>query len=452
MDRRHFIKMSAVGSLVAGATSVTHAYSAEDKSVYHQPPSDVPVFDGSDVVVCGGGPAGIAAAIAVGRAGASVRLIEVHGFLGGVWTAGMVNNLLDRENKTGLMQEITRALADNDAQTTSKLFDIEYMKLLLETMCTQANVKLLYHSRVVAAVKNRDNRITHVVVENKSGRQAYRGNIFIDTTGEGDLSAQAGCEFDVGHPVTGKTQPMSMIALLGGIDHEQLVAKNFVRDSGGTSSETKRDFRAELKRAGIVPSYNQPSLFRIRNDHFAMMSNHEYGFSGIDAQDLTDATIEARQEVHRMVNALRKLGGIWKDIRILATSGQIGVREGRRIRGLYTLTKDDLIEGARFPDAVCRATFSVDVHALDSEHAGGGYSNEGVRAKPYDIPLRCLIAKDVNGLLMAGRCISGDFYAHASYRVTGNAVPMGEAAGTLAALAAKENRLPREIRVDELSL
>jgi len=451
MRRRTFIRMSAVGSLVAAGRPAALGYGASPgHEVYHQPPGDAPVIDSSDVVVCGGGPAGVAAAIAAARSGARVRLLEVHGFLGGVWTAGMVNNLLDCDNKDGLMKEIRAELTQNDAQVTFRLFDVEFMKLLLETMCLKAGVKLLYHSRVVGAVKNHDHRVTHVLVENKSGRQTYAGQVFIDATGEGDLSALSGCRFSWGHPLTGKTQPMSMIALLGGIEHEKLVEKNFIRRSGGTSAETKRDFRAELERAGIHPSYQQPSLFRIRDDHFAMMSNHEYGFSGIDAQDLTDATIEARQEIHRMVDALRRQGGIWQNIRILATSPYIGVREGRRIAGRYTVTKEDLIRGARFDDAVCRATFSVDVHALDAKHAGGGYSNEGIKAQPYDIPLRALIAQDVDGLLMAGRCISGDFYAHASYRVTGNAVPMGEAAGKLAAVAAQTNRLPHTVDFSEI--
>ena len=110
---------------------------------------------------------------------------------------------------------------------------------------------------------------------------------------------------------------------------------------------------------------------------------------------------------------------------------QIGIREGRRIKGRYTITSDDLITGAKFEDAVCRVNFNVDIHSLDGEW-DKSWSDAGVKVKPYDIPLRSLIAKDVDGLMMAGRCISGDFFAHASYRVTGNAVAMGEAAGKVA--------------------
>ena len=174
-------------------------------------------------------------------------------------------------------------------------------------------------------------------------------------------------------------------------------------------------------------------------------ANHEYGYSGLDAGQVTQATLHARGEVHRIINALRALGGAWAGIRIVATADHIGVREGRRIHGAYTVTAEDLLSGRRHPDAVCTVNFPVDVHATSQAH-GAGYGNEGTRSRPYDIPLRALIARDVDNLLMAGRCISGDFLAHASYRVTGNAVPLGEAAGRLAAQAALAGRSPAELR------
>jgi len=169
----------------------------------------------------------------------------------------------------------------------------------------------------------------------------------------------------------------------------------------------------------------------------------------MDANAVTQATLEARNEVNQIINALRKTGGIWADVRIVNSAEQIGIREGRRIHGLYMLTKEDLLRGAQFEDGVCTVNFVVDVHAL-VKGEGGGYGARGVKMKPYQIPLRSLIAKDVDNLMMAGRCISGDFYAHASYRVTGNAVPMGEAAGKVAAKAAITGRLPHEIAWTEV--
>jgi len=162
------------------------------------------------------------------------------------------------------------------------------------------------------------------------------------------------------------------------------------------------------------------------------MANHEYGIRCDDALGLSRATIAARREVHALVAALRRLGGAWSGLRVVATAGQIGIREGRRLAGRYTLTADDLARGTRFADAVCRVNFPVDIHALDPRR-DKGYSDGGVRAQPYDIPLRALQSVAHDNLAFAGRCISGDFVAHASYRVTGNAVPMGEAAGRWAA-------------------
>ena len=154
--------------------------------------------------------------------------------------------------------------------------------------------------------------------------------------------------------------------------------------------------------------------------------------------------------MNRIVNALRGLGGPWEGIQIAATAEQIGVRDGRRIRGRYVVTQEDIVNGARHEDAVVRPTFGVDIHSITAEHNETHViENKGLKVKPYDIPLRALIAKDVDGLMMAGRCISGDFIAHASYRVTGNATSMGEAAGAVAALAAKSQRLPHEVAWSE---
>jgi hypothetical protein len=182
---------------------------------------------------------------------------------------------------------------------------------------------------------------------------------------------------------------------------------------------------------------------------FAMM-NHEYGIKPWDAAEVTAATVRARAEMNKMVNGLRALGGPWEGIQIVATAEQIGVSDGRRIKGRYTVLQDDLAKGARHDDAVVRVTFGIDVHALSSDHN----KKHAIMPKPidmklYDIPLRALIAKDVDGLMMAGRCISGDFIAHSSYRVTGNAVAMGEAAGVTAALAALTKRMPHEVAWSE---
>ncbi len=414
---------------------------------YHQPARDVPIVEHDDVIVCGAGPAGVAAAIAAARSGAATRLLEVNGSLGGVWTAGLLSWILDAGNKTGLMQEVLAGLKRRDASATygsSVGYDVEQMKLMLEAMCIEAGVKIQLHTRVVAAAKNQANRLALAVTESKSGRQAWSADVFVDATGDGDLAAQAGCGFDYGRRASGQLQPISVIVLLAGIRPDEVAP--FVRGLAEPRGEPdpKGRLLAEMKRAGVEPSYSRPTLFYIREGLFCLMANHEYGISAVDAAQISEATIRGRAEVHRLVDALRSLGDPWKNARIVATPEHIGVREGRRIHGLYEVTREDLIGGARHDDAVCRVTFPVDVHSTDPGRQKG-IMREGVQARPYDIPYRALIARDADGLLTAGRCISGDFIAHSSYRVTGNAVAMGEAAGVAAAIAAQAGRLPQDV-------
>lgn len=138
------------------------------------------------------------------------------------------------------------------------------------------------------------------------------------------------------------------------------------------------------------------------------------------------------------MQTLRDLGGDWSQLELMTQSTHIGVRESRRIRGLYEVNRDDLIRGARFEDAVCRVSFCIDIHALDPK-TNKGIDNPDITVQPYDIPLRSLISGDIPNPMMAGRCISGDFYAHANYRVTGGDAAMGEAAGVAAAQAVRQS-------------
>jgi hypothetical protein len=416
---------------------------------YREPEREIPIVEQADVVVCGGGPAGVAAALAAARQGAKTRLIEVNGCLGGVWTAGLLTNIIDYRNKPGIMQEILARLDERDARIFDSKYDVEKMKLLLEEMAAEAGVRVRLHTRVAAAVRDEDERLRMAVTESKSGREGFAGKVFIDATGDGDLAALAGCGFDYGRPEREEGQPMSYLVLLVGLDFDRV--KPYVSGlPGETWAEPKAKLAAEIRRgSGHDPSYAHPTLFYLGHGIFSLMANHEYRVRGYDAGQLTEATQRARGEVHRMIDGLRGLGGIWSDMVICATPEHIGVREGRRIHGLYQLTADDLIAGARFEDAVCRSTFCVDVHSTNPDESKG-LGSEGVRAKPYDIPFRALIARDVQGLMMAGRCISGDFFAHASYRVTGNAVAMGQAAGTAAALAAARGQLPHELAWQEV--
>lgn len=399
----------------------------------------VPAHHGRDVIVCGGGPAGVAAALASARAGAKTTLFEVHGCLGGVWTAGMLCNILDYSNKDGIMAEIESRLEamGNNPPTRKFTYEPEMMKVVLEDMCVEAGVSVRYQTRVAGAI--RDGRsLAAVVTESKAGREAWTAHTYIDCTGDGDLGAQAGCAFDVGIDDSCLCQPMSMMGLLTGLDAEAI--SPYINRRGGSAKAALLEL---LKGHGHHPSYASPSLFHIKDELYALMANHEYGVSAFDPHAVTAATIRARREVYDIVKTLRGVGGPWAGVELVATAEQIGIREGRRIAGRYRVTEDDLKEGREHDDAVCKVRFSVDVHSLTQDVGKTkGYSNHDIKVKAYDIPLRALVSKDVDNLLMAGRCISGDFFAHASYRVTGNAVPMGEAAGKLAANSVTEGKAP----------
>lgn len=448
LGRRSFLRAAFSGAAITPGLLSANEVEKAIAGQFHEEARDLPLVEDADVIVCGAGPAGIAAAITAARAGAKVRVFEWRGCLGGVWTAGLLGYLLDFD-KPGFNQELLKRLEERDMRRgTSKgsvCYEPEGMKLLLEEMFVEAGVKFQLHTRVSAAYRE-GKRLTTAVTESKSGRQAWRAPVFIDTTGDGDLAALAGCSFEYGEAEACPCQPMSLNALLVCKDAEALAAYIHKSDPSKADGIAKDALLAEIQRTGHFPSYSKPTLWQVRDDLLLVMMNHQYGVPCFDATKITEATVQARAELHKIVNGLRKLGGPWEGLQIAATAEQIGVRDGRRIAGRYVVNKEDLIAGARYDDAVVRPTFPVDIHALSKEaNKKAAYSNAGVKVKPYDIPLRALIAKDVDGLMMAGRNISGDFIAHASYRVTGNSVAMGEAAGVTAALAALSKRLPHEI-------
>ncbi len=462
VNRRKFLGAVALGTSAAMMPGSSLLADASKKiesssSIFPEPARKITLKGDFDVIVCGGGPAGIAAAISAARAGARTLLIELGGCLGGVWTSSLLTFIFDFD-KPGITHEIKKRLEQLNAKRNNTQRNFVYapepMKLLLEQMCAEAGVEFLLHTRVTAAYLNK-NRLTTMITESKSGREAWKGKIFIDTTGDGDLGSLAGNGWDIGHGGdTCPCQPMTLNALAVVKDIEALQKYLSFYDTEQASMQehkiATRAFKEEIGRAGIKPSYGDPTLFPIKDNLVMLMVNHEYNIRAFDAAEVTKATIRARAEIHHIAMELNNLGGPWTEFQLVASADQIGIRDGRRLHGRFTVTKEDLINGARYEDAVTRPKFGVDIHAPDQE------SNDkqtilrgGIVMKPYDIPLRALIAKDVDGLMMAGRCISGDFIAHASYRVTGNAVAMGEAAGAVAAIASQSNRLPQEVEWEE---
>jgi hypothetical protein len=188
----------------------------------------------------------------------------------------------------------------------------------------------------------------------------------------------------------------------------------------------------------------------IHDDLYMLVADHQYGIDSCDAHAVSAATLAARREVHALVAALRRSGGIWRDLRLVATPEHIGVREGRRIRGRARMVLEDLVEGRFSADSFATCSFHVDVHATAPQPDHSWQENPPIRSRPYGMPLGCLLPCEAEGLLLAGRCVSGDFFAHSSYRVTGNAAAMGQAAGTWAALACGMDLLPSAVPTDRV--
>lgn len=398
--------------------------------------------NGYDVIVCGGGPAGVAAAIASSRKGSKTLLVERGGCLGGFWTRGMLTWLIDTEDKDGLLNELLEILekeADGKRTTVPKRFtaDTEKTKFIMERLCSEVGVQILYHTILTGVVKD-GNEITHILTESKSGAIAYGAKIFIDTTGDGDLGYFAGTSFSLGNE-DGMTQPLSLVCQVNGIEYEEIEPFDSRR-----SKETKQAMLKELKEIGIEPSYRAPLLAVLSEKYgtYGFMINHEY-CNSLDVEAISDATIHARKELHKIIDGLRSKGGIWENLHISATADAIGVREGRRIKGLYTLTKEDVYAGRQFSDGICSVSFGTDVHSLKPGESAFDHHIYGNKHVPYQIPLRSLICADINNLIMGGRCISGDFVAHASYRVAGPAFRTGEVAGLLAAHCVRNGIEPK---------
>lgn len=401
-----------------------------------------PVLGEYDVIVAGGGPAGIGAAIAAGRHGARVLVIEHFSCLGGMWTSGLVNPLFDYENKGGIVQEIVDKINDagmNDHSGHMYTFDMEYMKLLLDRLVAGAGADVLFHTNVVRPVM-RDGAICGVVVENKGGRAAYMGKIVIDCTGDGDIAVRAGAPYTMGRASDGACQPMTLMYKISHMDYVQRYPNPL-----GKKTELFHIMKAGAEAAGLHDydfNFDQPCLLKLPGLHTGVMQmTHMRGYNGTDPLDLSKAEMEGRERVWEAIRFLKTYCDAFKNVQLDQTAAMIGVRETRRIRGEYEISFADMQAGRRFPDGFATCAFGVDIH----QPTGKSQENDIPPIRPYQLPYRSLVPLQVENLLVAGRCISGCFEAHASYRVTGDCVAMGQAAGTAAAMALQKKVSPREM-------
>ncbi len=436
LTRRGFLAATATAAGIGGA--VLHAVGEEpssgaggDSAATRTLRCEAPVVRKVDVLVCGGGPSGCAAALYAARSGAKTLLLENMPFLGGVWTAVGISHLIDGRGRDGLNAEIHQRLPVHQVFGRN-IYLIEDMKSLLDQMMAEAGVEIQLHTRA-ASVAREGSRLGGVFTVSKSGFEFIEAGVVIDTTGDGDIAAAAGCAFEQGRELDGRTQPVTLFGTIGGYRGQPAKGRTLVEI---------------LERGGWRPSYPPVTLFPQPGQPgvFQLMATQFYGIDGTNVRDLSRAEILGRYEIRKCVEVFRQHGGDdWKDAFLIATGPAIGVRETRRIRGRYYLTWEDLNRGARFEDGVAEIRSGSNIHPVDDPYESppeGLPAPPQFRVQPYEIPLRSLIAADVDNLLMAGRCISGDVYALGSYRLTGNVVRTGEAAGLAAAMALENGIQP----------
>ena len=436
-----------------------------------EPAREIEIIDRVDVLVVGGGPAGVCAAVGAARSGARTFLIERHGFLGGMWTAGMVltlagfNSWLQPYSRCvrGIAGEwLARAAAlggaeDNESWVVNS--DVETMKLVADALLEDAGVKCLFHTWGAWPIVQ-DRSVKGVFVENKDGRRAILAGVTVDCTGDGDIFTHAGAPGEKNESL----QPMTMPFRIGNVQLDPRIdIREPVRIPIGPQATNLREpllsqyasrrhdvkFDKEaMQRArehGGLPTYGGPWWGGLEKDIAWVNTTRVYGDAS-NAADLTRAEIEARKNVFALMAYFKKHLPGFEDARLLHTSAQIGIRETRRLVGEYTLTSSDIQNSANFPDSIAIGCWPIDVHPSQGQ--------VGVHAMfvplPYKIPYRCLIPQKITGILAGGRCISVDRQALGSTRVGATCAALGHAAGIAGALAARDHVEPREIDVKRL--
>jgi hypothetical protein len=447
---------------------------------------ELPVARGPsyDAIVMGGGPSGAMAGIAAARGGARTLVVEQHGFLGGSLTAMGVGPMMSFHNNAGqqvvegLPQELIDRLVARGASpghiedsttyvTTVTPFDSEYLKIELEEMLREAGADVLFHTQLAGVELEEGNeegngRIGEVVLCNKAGLTAYRARLFVDASGDGDLAARAGAPFVMGREPDAATQPMTMNLKVGNVDTER-VRRYALENPGdfvfahGVEEGLKRLRRTpRLSLAGYTKAWAAAKArgeVDVPREHVLFFETATPGVvivntsrvQGLDATDpaqLSRAEMIGRRQCAQIFEFLRRYcPGFEKAIRMDA-SPQIGVRESRHVKGLYTLTAEDLARQRDFPDPVALGGYPIDIHSPEKAETDSVHFAQGTT---YQIPMRSLLVATPDNLVIAGRCISATHEAMAAFRVTPIAMAIGQAAGTIAATAIRMGVAPARV-------
>jgi FAD dependent oxidoreductase len=433
--------------------------------------------DDIDVLVVGGGNAGCAAAIAAARHGARTMLVERYGFLGGTATASMVGPWMTFHSGSkrivgGIAQEIVERLQrmggspghlhdSSDYVATITPFDPEIHKALLFEMMQEAGVKLLLHAYFLRAIAS-DGKVYGATFATVAGERSYRSPVTIDATADAYVAASAGVQTQQGDE-RGRVQPASLMFRLSHVDLAKTAT--YVRmhpDQMRTSLKAhERTAPALTAVAGLydlwhdalqheevdIPRELVSFFISPYADEVTVNMTRVTDIDPLDPDDLTRAEVEARMQVMQLLEFFRKRVPGFENARLAATGTQIGIRESRRIVGEYTLTRDDVLHARHFDDAIARSAYPIDIH---NPSGSGTTTHRLPEGESYEIPYRCLVPAHVDGLLVAGRCISTTHEALASTRLTPTVMTLGQAAGTAAALAKESGNRLRDIDATRL--
>ena len=414
------------------------------------PQSKLPVVADVDVLVCGGGPAGFAAAVAAARQGAKTLVVEYTGCLGGMATSGLVGSFEHTAGTEGIFSELMDRLGRmGGAQGLG--FEAEILKYVALLMAEEAGAEMLLFTLVEDALRS-DDRVQGVVIANKSGRGAVRARITVDCSGDGDVCFRAGVPYEKGR-ADGHIQATSLMFRLGGIDEEEL------RAALADGTITLKELTTQARQAGelhLPDHLPQVSLggkgSTIQPGQVSVNLDTVVGVDATSAEEQTQAMNTSRKRIFEVIEFYRKHVPGMEHCYLIDTGALLGVRETRRFEGLSRLGTMDVLQARKVPDGICRASFFLDVH--DGQLPRLNPETRKLLRVPegewYEIPYGCLVPKGVDGLLVAGRCISSERLANGSLRIMPTCMATGQAAGTAAALCAAQGIEPRQVDIAEL--